>query len=320
MCDLAIAALLASVARRAGRTCRGGDRSRHLGALPAAIRIAAGGLETTLAMACEVGLVAAWMWAADRPTLRPTFSSAALAAWRILARIDAVLLVGILTAIALWRGPRKQVLQTGLAAIAVVAPWWLYCIAKFGSPIPASSSQRSLQSGRPAAPADAQPGRHQRADRAVGRLDPLGGDEREPRGDLAVLGCRSQGLAVVATAGLLRSRRSAGSRAGTGTAVRNEGGRCSPQLGDRRFPPLFGIALIVFYSWYNISYYAFRYGFARLHGGHPPGRVCRRHVAGLGALEALEGSVGRGLGTALRGRRHAGTPDPPGRPWHCGAS
>ncbi len=149
VCDLAIAALLAYVARRLAGPVAAVIAAGIWVLSPAAIRIAAGGLETTLAMACEVGLVAAWMWAADRPTLRRNLLVGALAGLAVLARIDAVLLVGILTAIALWRGPRKQVLQTGLAAIAVVAPWWLYCIAKFGSPIPASGSARA-----PSSPAD----------------------------------------------------------------------------------------------------------------------------------------------------------------------
>src|SRR4029453_16796346 len=70
---------------------------------PVAISMALGGLETSLAILCEVGLVAAWIWTGDDSTPRRWVVAGIVAGLAVLARVDAVLLVAALCALQLWR-------------------------------------------------------------------------------------------------------------------------------------------------------------------------------------------------------------------------
>ncbi len=63
-----------------------------------------------------------------------------MAALAVLARIDAIALVALLAAIQLWRGSRRHLGVATLAFVVVLAPWWLWCTATFGTPIPTSGS------------------------------------------------------------------------------------------------------------------------------------------------------------------------------------
>jgi hypothetical protein len=105
---------------------------------PVGIAMSLGGLETSLAMLFEITLVALWIWANDRRTVTRWVVVGAVAGLTVLARTDALLLVGLLGLIQLWRGPRRPVLPATLAGALVLAPWWIWCAATFGTPLPTS--------------------------------------------------------------------------------------------------------------------------------------------------------------------------------------
>jgi hypothetical protein len=107
---------------------------------PVAISMALGGLETSLAILGAVGLVAMWIWANDHPTTRRWIAVGVVAGLAVLARIDILLLVALLGALQLWRGPRRQLVPGAFAGAVVLAPWWIWCTATFGTPIPTSGS------------------------------------------------------------------------------------------------------------------------------------------------------------------------------------
>ena len=115
---------------------------------PLAIAQAAGGLETALATMLAVGLVDAWLSARRHPSTPRWVWCGAIAGLGVLARIDVLLLVGLLITAELattrTRADLLALTRTG-AAIAVGAaitlgPWWSYCLLTFGSPIPASGA------------------------------------------------------------------------------------------------------------------------------------------------------------------------------------
>ena len=56
----------------------------------------------------------------------------------VLARIDTLLLVALLGALQLWRGPRRLVVPGAVAGAVVLAPWWIWCTMQFGTPVPTS--------------------------------------------------------------------------------------------------------------------------------------------------------------------------------------
>jgi hypothetical protein len=107
---------------------------------PVAISMALGGLETSLAILGEVGLVAAWIWAGDRPSRGRWAVTGVVAGLAILARVDAVALVALLCGVQLWRGTRRSLVPFGAAAVAVIMPWWIWCMTMFGTPLPTSGS------------------------------------------------------------------------------------------------------------------------------------------------------------------------------------
>jgi hypothetical protein len=106
---------------------------------PIAVSMALGGLETSLAVCFAALLVAAWIRADDGGTATGRWVLAGVVAGlAVLARFDAMLLVALLGAMQLWRGPRRVLVPAGIAAAVVLAPWWIYCTVQFGSPVPTS--------------------------------------------------------------------------------------------------------------------------------------------------------------------------------------
>ncbi|MDP9332537.1 MAG: hypothetical protein M3Q30_04390 [Actinomycetota bacterium] len=107
---------------------------------PVAVTLALGGLETSLALLCEVSLVAACVWANDRASTPRWTVVGVLAGLAVLARVDALLLVALLAVVQICRGPRKWILPAMIGGALTLAPWWLFCIVTFGTPIPTSGS------------------------------------------------------------------------------------------------------------------------------------------------------------------------------------
>src|SRR5262249_5688781 len=103
---------------------------------PVAVSTALGGLETSLAILCAIALVALWMWTNDRPSTRRAVVVGVVAGLTVLARVDLVLLVALLVALQLCRGPRRLVVPGVVAGALVLAPWWLWCTLQFGTPVP----------------------------------------------------------------------------------------------------------------------------------------------------------------------------------------
>jgi hypothetical protein len=107
---------------------------------PVGVSMSLGGLETSLAMFCEISLVALWIWANDRQTALRWAVVGAVAGLTVLARTDGLLLVALLVLIQLWRGPRRRLVPAAVAGAVVLAPWWVWCTLTFGTPLPTSGS------------------------------------------------------------------------------------------------------------------------------------------------------------------------------------
>jgi hypothetical protein len=90
------------------------------------------GLETSLAVACLAGALLAFD--AKKPW------TGALLGLCLLARVDSVFFVVAMGVAMLLRdGPKRTAMHAALAAV-VVAPWWLYSLAHFGTVIPESGA------------------------------------------------------------------------------------------------------------------------------------------------------------------------------------
>jgi len=133
--DAAVAGLLGWLAAGAAGV-RAGWAAAALWALsPFGVAHALGGLETSLALALSLALVLAWTGARS---LRGWAGVGLLCGLCLLARIDTALLVGGLGLCALAQR-RWAPLATAVAvALVVVAPWWGWCWAVLGSPVPES--------------------------------------------------------------------------------------------------------------------------------------------------------------------------------------
>ena len=252
ICDVAIIVLLAVIAYRIAGPVAAVVAGGVWAVSPAATRIALGGLETSLAMLCEVALVAVWMWARDRPSTRRYVLVGVVAGLAILGRVDAVLLVALLVAVQLWRGPRRPLATIAASCAVTLAPWWGYCLVQFGSPIPASgSAAHALQPGDPLRPLML----------SLSGSNALTGPFGAWTSFETRMATQAQtwpfwvALAVfVAGAGVLVAwsyRRPSGH-----TDVPSSRAFdlvCAATL------PLFGAGLVVFYAWYNVIYYTYRY-------------------------------------------------------------
>jgi hypothetical protein len=99
---------------------------------PSAIATSMNGLETSLAVAGLAGALLAFD--AKKPW------TGALLGLCLLARVDSAFFVIAMGAAMLVRdGPKRAAMHAGLAAL-VVAPWWLYSLAHFGTVIPESGA------------------------------------------------------------------------------------------------------------------------------------------------------------------------------------
>lgn len=109
---------------------------------PLALANALNGLETSLALACQLALVEAWWRARDAATTGAAVVAGLAAGLAVLARVDSLLLVAVLGVLELLRRRAgvRLVAVAGAAAGVLVAPWWLYSTVRFGSPVPESGS------------------------------------------------------------------------------------------------------------------------------------------------------------------------------------
>ncbi len=138
--DTLIVAILAWVAFRLAGRVAAVVAAAIWAVSPVATTMALGGLETSLALLCEIGLVAACIWANDRPSTRRWAVVGVIAGLAVLARVDALLLVGLLTLIQFWRGPRRVLIPASIMGVLTLAPWWGWCAVEFGTPVPTSGA------------------------------------------------------------------------------------------------------------------------------------------------------------------------------------
>jgi hypothetical protein len=270
---------------------------------PVAVSMALGGLETSLAILCEIGLVAVWMWAGDRPASTRRWSVVGVVAGlAVLARIDALLLVASLALLQLWRGPRRPLVQAGIAAAVTLAPWWIWCAVNFGTPIPTSGD--AAHDLAPLSPF-AREGLAQLAGAVVGGPFALWHSVRDRLNDEPLLGVLVFWILV---AGLL---------ALTWWWAR---GRVQPQPAVAALP-VFAAGLLVFYAWFGVGWYFTRYlapvaavatlaisvlvaRVAALHGGWQLPAVGSLAllllVGGIAAITASEHNLTATRGTASR--------------------
>ena len=207
---------------------------------PVAISMALGGLETSLAILCELGLVAAWIWAGDRPTTRRWAIVGIIAGLAVLARVDAVLLIALLCAVELWRNRREWLLPFSAAAVLVVAPWWIWCTVELGTPLPTSG-----QAAHELAPLEpfAREGLAQVTGAVAGGPFEVWQSLRQYLVDHPVFGMLAfwltvGGLVAIAWLWARRDRRAYAAAAAL---------------------PAFAAALLLFYAWFGLSWYFTRY-------------------------------------------------------------
>ncbi|MFZ5891521.1 MAG: hypothetical protein ACOY0T_10760 [Myxococcota bacterium] len=132
--------LLGALAARIGGRRAGVATALLWGCSSIAIANALNGLETSLALALELGLVSAWLWVRRGPRLQAYAVVGVLAGLAMLARIDALFLVLVFGVFELWQRRLREVAFAAGAAFVVVAPWWIYCLIHFGSFVPESGA------------------------------------------------------------------------------------------------------------------------------------------------------------------------------------
>lgn len=134
-------------ARLAGRL--GEERAAGVGAVvatsiwalsPTAIATSLNGLETSLAIACVLGAVAAWSIARARGRLLAWASSGALLGLCLVARVDTVFLVAAVGVATLARGGPRAAAASAAGGLLTVGPWWAYALARFGTIVPESGA------------------------------------------------------------------------------------------------------------------------------------------------------------------------------------
>ena len=207
---------------------------------PVAVSMALGGLETSLAILGAMALVAAWIWANDTATTKRAVVTGVVAGLAVLARVDIALLVALLAALQLWRGPRRLLVPGAIAGAVVVAPWWIWCTVQFGTPIPTSgSAAHDLAPLRPFA----REGLAQVAGAVAGGPFDVWRSLREWLNNHPVAGMIVFWLFVVALValGVLWARR-----------------RVMPQLAVAALP-VFAAGLLLFYAWFGVGFYFTRY-------------------------------------------------------------
>ncbi len=136
--DTAIIVVLAWVAYRLAGKAAAIVAAAVWAISPVGISMSLGGLETSLAMFFEISLVAVWIWANDHRSALRWAAVGGVAGLSVLARTDALLLLGLLVLVQLWRGPRRPLVPAGVVGAVVLGPWWVWCALTFGSPLPTS--------------------------------------------------------------------------------------------------------------------------------------------------------------------------------------
>jgi hypothetical protein len=105
---------------------------------PLIIRNDMNGLETSLAMFLSLGAISAFTAYSARSTNRNLIILGVVIGLMILARVDNAFLAALIGAMVFARVGFKKALAVSLVSTAVVAPWWIYCAVKLGSPVPES--------------------------------------------------------------------------------------------------------------------------------------------------------------------------------------
>lgn len=109
---------------------------------PVAVANALNGLETSLTLATELGLIASYAAVCAAPARRRRWLGfGACAGLCLLARVDSVFLLSVLLGFELVARDRQRWpgrLLALAAACAVIAPWWVYSLVRFGTVVPES--------------------------------------------------------------------------------------------------------------------------------------------------------------------------------------
>jgi hypothetical protein len=137
--DAVTAFLLAELARRAS-----GDRAAVVAAAlwsfaPTAVGNALDGLETSVAVTATAGAALAWGVACERATTRAWIGAGALLGVSLLARVDTVFFVALIGLATLRIGTRPLA-TLAASALAIVAPWWAWCLVRLGTIVPESGA------------------------------------------------------------------------------------------------------------------------------------------------------------------------------------
>ena len=136
--DVAVALLLGRIVVRVAGPVSGWLSAAAWLTLPQAMRLAMGGLETTLALLMTLAVVELWSRYRERDGARPALGLGVAIGLALLARVDTVFLVGLLGLYELVLGDRRRLAGVVATSALVVAPWWIYCALVFGSVVPES--------------------------------------------------------------------------------------------------------------------------------------------------------------------------------------
>ncbi|MBX3231530.1 MAG: hypothetical protein KIT84_24120 [Labilithrix sp.] len=101
---------------------------------PSAVAVSSNGLETSLTIACVTGALVLW----QKDTSR-WLTGAALGLC-LLARVDTVFVVVAVGVLTLRRDGLRATWPLAAGAAAVVAPWWIYSLSRFGTFVPESGA------------------------------------------------------------------------------------------------------------------------------------------------------------------------------------
>src|SRR4029079_1368766 len=81
------------------------------------------------------------LWTGDAPALDRRWTILGLVAgFGILARVDVVLLVGVIVLFVLVQHGIRRAARVAIATAAVIAPWWIWCTVNLGTPLPTSGA------------------------------------------------------------------------------------------------------------------------------------------------------------------------------------
>jgi hypothetical protein len=138
ICDLGSALLLGRIAYRFAGTAAAVIAVAVWSLSPLAVAQSLNGLETSLAVFFQLLVVELWLRADERRSVAAFALVGGAAGFAILARVDAVFVIAALGLAALVRRRFAGVAVAAAVAAVIVAPWWIYCTAEFGSPVPES--------------------------------------------------------------------------------------------------------------------------------------------------------------------------------------